>query len=154
MKKIFIACPITKYLDGNRFINDNLKVFVENMYSICQTYASEVFLALKREEYGKKLMTDICTELDYEEMQSSDLVVAIPEDSKGTAVELGWASVMKKKLILILDRNTRYTPLVYGLGDITDAVCIWYEGELNESVLAQIPGAIERLKKGLVISDE
>lgn len=154
MKKIFIACPITKYLDGNRFTNDNLKVFIEKMYSICQTHASEVFLALKREEYGKKLMTDVCTELDYEEIKSSDLVVAIPEDSKGTAVELGWASVMKKKLILILDRNARYTPLVYGLGDITDAVSIWYEGELNENVLSQVPGAIEKLNKGLLESNE
>ena len=47
-------------------------------------------------------MKDTCTELDFEEMKTADLVVAIPEDSKGTAVELGWASCMKLKYCLFL----------------------------------------------------
>ena len=97
MKKIFIACPISKYIDGDKFINSDFKFFIEELYSICQKYVPNVFLALKREKYGKKLMKDICTELDFEEMKKTDCVIAIPEDSKGTAVELGWASYMGKK---------------------------------------------------------
>ena len=66
MKKIFIACPISKNIDGNKFINNDFKIFIEELYKLCQKYASNVFLALRREEYGKKMMKDTCTELDFE----------------------------------------------------------------------------------------
>ncbi|MBR4410209.1 MAG: nucleoside 2-deoxyribosyltransferase [Firmicutes bacterium] len=146
MKKIFIGCPITKYLDHDVFTDDHFRAFIEGMYDLCSEYADEVFLALKREEFGKKLMTDVCTELDFEEMKTADLVVAIPEDSKGTAVELGWASAMKKKIILVLDRNCRYTPLIYRLGDITETISIWYDGTLDEEVLRRVSEAIKAIE--------
>lgn len=144
MKKIFIACPISKYIDGDKFINNDFKIFIEELYNVCQKHASKVFLALRREEYGKKLMKDTCTELDFEEMKTTDLVVAIPEDSKGTAVELGWASCMKIKILLLLDSNQRYTPLISGLKDITDVETIWYDGNLNKDVLTNIDNMIKK----------
>lgn len=150
MYKIFIGCPITKYLNGNIFTNEDFKRFINKVYDICTNYADEVFLALKREEFGKNIMSDVCTELDYKEMMTSDLVVAIPDDSKGTAVELGWASVMKKRIILILNTRIRYTPLITGLNDITDTVTVLYDGELNNKVLSQITEAIKKIEKGLL----
>lgn len=150
MYKIFIGCPITKYLNGNIFTNEDFKRFINKVYDICTNYADEVFLALKREEFGKNIMSDVCTELDYKEMMTSDLVVAIPDDSKGKAVELGWASVMKKRIILILNTRIRYTPLITGLNDITDTVTVWYDGELNNKVLSQITEAIKKIEKGLL----
>ena len=115
------------------------------MYEICQKYTSYVFLALRREEYGKKLMEDICTELDFEEMKTSDIVIAIPEDSKGTAVELGWASHMQKKIILLLDRNQRYTPLISTLNDITDTDIVWYENSINKETLDSVEQIIRKI---------
>ena len=144
MRKIFIACPMSKYIDKGKFTNKNFKIFIETLYSICQEYAQEVFLALQREEYGKKLMKDTCTELDFEEMKTADLVVAIPEDSKGTAVELGWASCMEIKILLILDRNQRYTPLISGLNDITNTKIIWYDKKLDKNVLDNIEKLIKK----------
>lgn len=144
MKKIFIACPMSKYIDNGMFTNKNFKEFIENLYDICQEYAQEVFLALLREEYGKRLMKDTCTELDFEEMKTTDLVVAIPEDSKGTAVELGWASCMEIKILLILDRNQRYTPLISGLNDITNTKIIWYDKKLDKNVLDNIEKLIKK----------
>lgn len=143
MKKIFIACPISKYIEGNEFTNNEFKQNIERIYDICQKYTSNIFLALRREEYGKKLMKDICTELDFEEMKNSDIIVAIPEDSKGTAVELGWASCMKKRIILILDHTQRYTPLVSGLKDITDTDIIWYENNIDKDTLFNIEKRIQ-----------
>lgn len=137
-KKIFIACSISKYIDGNRFIDSNYRRFTEKLYNICSTYSDYVFMALRREKYGKKLMKEMCTELDFDEMKATDLVVAIPEDSKGVAVELGWASVLKKRIVLVLDRNKRYTPLVSGLGDMTRVKIIWYENNLDEMLLGNI----------------
>ena len=144
MKKIFIACPISKYIDGDKFINNDFKIFIEELYNVCQKHASKVFLALRREEYGKKLMKDTCTELDFEEMKTTDLVIAIPEDSKGTAVELGWASSMKIKTIIILDRSQRYTPLISGLNNITKTEIVWYDKEINEDVLIEVEKLIQK----------
>ena len=144
MKKIFIACPISKYIDKDEFTNNNFKFFIEKLYNICQKYVPEVFLALKREEYGKKLMKDTCTELDFEEMKTTDLVIAIPEDSKGTAVELGWSSSMKIKTIIILDRSQRYTPLISGLNNITKTEIVWYDKEINEDVLIEVEKLIQK----------
>lgn len=138
MNKIFIACPISKYIKGHEFVNNDFRLFIEELYNICQSFVPEVFLALKREKYGKNLMPDTCTQLDYAEMINSDLIIAIPDDSKGTAVELGWASVLKKKIILILDNNERYTPLISGLNDITDTQIICYNNTLNSEVLFEV----------------
>ena len=143
MKKIFIACPISKYIEGNEFTNNEFKQNIEKIYDICQKYTSNIFLALRREEYGKKLMKDTCTEFDFEEMKNSDIIVAIPEDSKGTAVELGWASCMKKRIILILDHTQRYTPLISGLKDVTDTDIIWYENNIDKDTLFNIEKRIQ-----------
>lgn len=143
MRKVFIACAFSKYLDGTVFTDDAFAAFLRKLYRLCQTYASEVFLAAEREEYGKNLMKDVCTELDFEEMKTSDIVVAIPDDSKGVAVELGWASWMQKKLVLILNLNQRYTPLISGLGDITETTTLFYEGSLDETVLSRLAAVLE-----------
>ena len=147
MEKIFIACPISKYIDGEKFINNDFKIFIEALYNICQKHAPKVFLALRREEYGKKLMKDTCTELDFKEMLTTDLLVAIPEDSKGTAVEIGWASYMGKKILLILNKHQKYTPLISGLKDIADVETIWYNGELDNEVLSKVDSMIQRRSK-------
>ena len=36
-KKIFIACSISKYIDGNKFTDSNYRKFTEKLYDgICQ----------------------------------------------------------------------------------------------------------------------
>ncbi len=147
MKKIFIACPISKYIDGKRFINDDFRTFIQKLYNICHEYVPEVFLALQREEYGKKLMKDTCTVLDFNEMKTTDFVVAIPDDSMGVAVELGWASCMKIKILLLLDRNQRYTPLISGLKDITYTEIIWYDDKLDKKVLSDVETVLRKKVK-------
>lgn len=134
VNKIFLACPISKYIVKNEYCNENFKNFILDAYSICKKHSSEVFLALKREKFGKNLMPDTCTKFDYEEMKSSEIVVAIPEDSKGVAVELGWASAMKKTIILLLDKSIYFSPLIYQIHDITNCKVIWYN-DLDKELL-------------------
>lgn len=138
MNKIFIACPISKYLDGNNFTDAHFKVFIERLFRICRNYTQYVFLALEREEYGKNLMLEQCTELDYKEMADTDVVIAIPDDSLGVAVEIGWAAVMKKEILLVLEKQTPITPLISGIGDITRTTIIQYEDVLDYKVLSKI----------------
>jgi len=118
--KIFIACPISKYL-----INDGLdkefEEFIKEIYGLCKEYRENVILALDREEYGKKKMYgDECTTLDYKEMKDTDLLIAFPENSAGVAVELGWASAMKKTILVFTDKKYHQSELVKSINSITE----------------------------------
>ena len=104
-KKIFIACPISKYLteDG---IYKEFEIFIKNIYDFCQDISAITFLALDREEYGKKKMYGSdCTTADFNEIQNTDLLIAFPEDSMGVSVELGWASALGIETIVFIDKK-------------------------------------------------
>lgn len=146
MNKIFIACPFIKYIKGETFINKNYRKFTEDLYELCLEYAPETFLALKREDYGAKPVQNYSCAIDLEELKTSDVVVALPDDSMGVAVELGWASAMGKKIILVLNKYQQYSALVKNITTVTPGSVIWYEGE-EELVLPEIKVALENLRK-------
>ena len=54
-KRLFIACPISKYLteDG---INKDFEKFIKELVKLCRKHFKEVYIALEREEYGNKKM--------------------------------------------------------------------------------------------------
>lgn len=51
---------------------------------------------LNSEELAKK---------DFEEFKSSDILIDYPEESRGANVCIGWASMMKKKIIILLNEK-------------------------------------------------
>lgn len=119
-KKIFIACPISKYLtlDG---MDKDFENFIKKVYKICCNYSDNVFLALEREKYGKnKMYGSDCTIADYNEMKTTDILVAIPEDSMGVSVEIGWASAMKKKIVVFCDKKYHQSELIKSINSIVD----------------------------------
>lgn len=123
-KKLFIACPISKYLteDG---IDTNFEIFIKEVVKFCKKYFKNVFIALEREEYGKKKMYgSLCTSLDFKELQQSDVLLAIPEDSMGVSVEIGWASALKKEVIVITDSKYRQSELCKSINCITPGEAI------------------------------
>lgn len=146
MNKIFIACPFIKYVKGQEFINNNYRKFTEDLHALCLEYASEVFLALKREDYGAKPLQNYSCAIDLEELESSDIIVALPDDSMGVAVELGWASALGKQIILVLNKDCQYSALVKNITTITPGFIIWYEGE-EEWVLPEIKAVLEKIRK-------
>lgn len=117
--KIFIACPISKYLtDGG--INKDFEIFIKEIYSLCQNYSNKVFLALEREEYGKNKMYGAdCTIADFNEMKDTDLLIAFPEDSMGVSVEIGWASMQQKEILVFIDSKYKQSELVKSINSIT-----------------------------------
>ena len=120
INKTFIACPISKYLT-NDGIDKNFEEFIKEIYAFIKTISKNVFLALEREEYGKnKMYGSDCTISDYKEMLNADLLIAIPEDSMGVSVEIGWASALKIKTIVIVDKKYRQSELVKSINSIVD----------------------------------
>lgn len=136
--KIFIACPISKYLTSNG-INEDFESFIKEVYFFCKKYNNNVFLALEREEYGKnKMYGSDCTIADYNEMQDTDLLIAFPEDSMGVSVEIGWASILKKTIIVFVDSKYKQSELIKSINSITDGqrfdinTANGYESQLKE----------------------
>lgn len=145
MKKIFIACPFIKFINGTSFIKNDFKEFTEELYDLCKEYASDVFLALKREDYGNKPLPNYSCSMDLKEAESSDIVIAIPDDSMGVAVELGWMSAMEKTIILILNKNQKYSPLIKNIHKITPGKVLFYENE-EKNCLKDIKETLEYYK--------
>ena len=56
---------------------------------------------------------------------------------------------MKKKIVLILNKGKRYTPLISGLEDITDTLIIWYDKSLDDQVLHNVSLTLDTLSEGL-----
>ena len=146
MKKIFIACPFIKFVKDSKFIDEKFREFLENLYDLCIKYADDVFLALKREEFGAKPLEKYSCLMDYEEAQNSDLVIAIPGDSMGVAVELGWMSAMGKKIIIVMNKDEKYTPLVKNINKITSGKVIMFKGS-EENALPEIEDVLKHYSK-------
>ncbi len=80
-----------------------------------------VFLAIRSEEFGAKPRPpEVCTPFDLLEMLHADCVIALPEESYGVHIELGWASALNKPIILLLKQDqTMTSPLLAGLPAIS-----------------------------------
>lgn len=133
--KIFLGTPITSILNQADEINrkkdiDSIK-FIYNSLNSIESF--DTFCALKREKWGNEPMSgDICTELDYKEMEKCDMYITFPIDSHGVSVELGWGSALKKKTIILFNSNNQtLSPLHEGLHKLTDVKIIRYKSDLK-----------------------
>lgn len=126
-KRVFLAAPFTSHLKVDGF---DKSVFNEitSLISLLREFGYLVFSAHEREAFGDKIMTpDMCTSLDFKEMNQCDIVIAIISDnSYGVSLELGWASALKKPIILYMKEGQAFsTPLVEGIGKITDSINVY-----------------------------
>ncbi|NNB94888.1 nucleoside 2-deoxyribosyltransferase [Corallococcus exiguus] len=87
-----------------------------------------VFNAHRREAWGREFLTpEECTRLDFEEISSCDAFVAFPGSppSPGTHVELGWASALRKPIVLLLEEGKEYAFLVRGLHTVSNVTSLY-----------------------------
>lgn len=141
--KYFIAYPFTKIIDTDTGLVKQCDFcFLANLRDCLLRNHHDVFLAHFRENWGKDLMTDSeCTVDDYKEMTESDAVISFPGNpiSGGVHIEMGWASILKKKIYMFLEEGAHYSPLITGLGEITDVTYIYYNKKTNiEKLVNQI----------------
>lgn len=95
------------------------------------------------------------TKRDYTEISRSDLFIAFPgvPASPGTHVEIGWASAIKKPMILLLEKNQKHTFLVTGLEHQANVEFIWFEdpGEIYDHLDAAVERVLARNGEETVI---
>lgn len=127
--RIFIAYPFTSKLRENGLLP---KEYVEELMTLkreLEKMGNKVILAHEREGWGKDILPpEVCTKLDFEEIVKADLILAYPGNppSGGVHIELGWASALGKRIIIIKKSNDNYSPLVDGLWEITSVKYISY----------------------------
>ena len=63
----------------------------------------------------------------FDTLQSCDLLVAWPAESRGANVLIGWASVLRKKIIILLDENDTLSVVHAGLDSLTKIQIIRYK---------------------------
>lgn len=139
-KKIFLAAPFSQYLVDGVFEKYAFDKII-SMISVLRKHGYSVFSAHERENFGEQLMEpSTCTPLDFKEINQCDIVVALIEDSSfGVSLELGWASALRKPIILYQKLGAPFSsPLIEGICEITDTKLV---SDINTLLLA-----IEKLK--------
>lgn len=146
MKKIFLAGPFKSLVDSNTGVMSDASI---GLFSVIIDYFEErgweVHSAHRRENWGRDFMTpDECTLQDYGEIARCDYFVAFPGSpaSPGTHMELGWASALRKPVIMLLQAEKTYAYLVQGLRQITQVESIEYND--NQIDPQRIEAAITR----------
>ena len=129
--KIFLAAPFHNYVGGEGVRMKQEKIeLIERVLDYLRSKGYEVHNAHEREEWGKDWYSpDVCTPLDFQQIRESDILIAMPGNppSGGVHIEIGWATALDKRVILLLDGNKTYSNLVVGLGSVGKVDYIKYE---------------------------
>ena len=129
-KRAFLGAPFAGYLDPvTGVVAGNKRVMIEQLIECLQTKDYEVRNAHVREDWGGRWMApEVCTPLDYEEIATADLFVALlgSPGSGGVHVELGWATALGTRVVMLLEEEGRYSSLIYGLGEVGNVRYVRY----------------------------
>ena len=131
--QIFLGAPFTQDINENTKIMSSQKTnIITGLMEYLENRGHVVKNAYSREKFGKDLMHPlVCTKKDFNEVKNCDLFLAIVGNppSGGVHIELGWASALDKKIILLLHEGFDYSPLVSGLSSVTNAKIIRFKNE-------------------------
>ncbi len=128
--KAFLAAPFNDYMDPQtgRMYEDKIKL-IATLIKYLEMKGYKVQNSHKREGWGEIRMShEVCTPLDYEQIKDADVLVAIPgtPPSGGVHIELGWASALGIRTVILLEEGKNYSKLVLGLGKVGKVDYITY----------------------------
>jgi len=128
---VFVAARFTTAIENGIF-DSELKRNIEIIHEAIRSLGVILYSSHHIEKYGENLSyAEDAVERDISQISICDIFVALLEDklSAGVCTELGWASFMGKKIILIVPNNFNMdqVPLIKGLNTITYCEIIRYE---------------------------
>lgn len=139
--KIFLAAPFKGLIDPKTgAFCPHMRNHLESICSYLTQQGYEVYNSHRREDWGKAFMSpEECTYTDFNDIINSKFFLAFPGSppSPGTHIELGWASALKKPMLLFLEKNKDYAYLVKGLHTIADVSYCYYEHAADSSTIIQ-----------------
>ena len=101
---IFVAARFTSAIKEDIF-NEDLKAQIDTVHEVVKSLDFKLFSAHKNEKFGNALEDpDIFVKRDLKEISEASLLIAIldKEISSGVCIELGWASLISKPIILVI----------------------------------------------------
>ncbi|MGI9001659.1 MAG: nucleoside 2-deoxyribosyltransferase [Pseudonocardia sp.] len=127
--RIYVGGPFQAVLDdGLLRINDDYRALYQELIDEFEDCGWQVFNAHRREAWGAQMIDGPrATRLDFEDVAACDVFVAAPGDrpaSPGTHIEIGWASALGKRIILLLQDECTYADLVTGLPSVADVTFV------------------------------
>lgn len=145
--KVFLAMPYTQLCNKKtNEVKQEYRKFFEKLTSEIKNLGCEYFLAHEREKWGKNYCSaEESTKIDYETIKNSDLVCIIPgvPHSGGVHVEIGWASANGRKLRIFLKNNFPYSPMVTGIGCLTETKYFYYNDDYSDELIGMIVNSIK-----------
>ncbi len=152
--KVFLGGPMQHAVDRNGF-DPRLRHVLSTTIKVLESNGIFVFSAHMAEDFGgydAAGKEDIVAQRDFEWMSQCDVYVAVlpagsdnlPYRSDGTHVELGWASALRKPIILISSIGVLHSVLVQGLRILSPVRCMELEGlEMSPESILEVLHAIE-----------
>lgn len=143
---VLIGGPLTSLVDAEGRMDAAHRRRYETLIEFFSSRGWGVLSAHREEGWGSAIVSpEECTSRDYEWMLQCDLFVAFPgaPASPGTHVEIGWASAMKRPMILLLEEGHTHAFLVTGIGTVATARFLPYRE--GEAFLGELSALVEEL---------
>lgn len=104
---------------------------VKRLVGFLESKGNSVFNVHVERNFGKNGWdaSDIVAKWALDEMKKSELLIAYPGNppSGGVHMEIGWASIMDKRIILLLKKDREYSPMIHGLKEIAKVDVVEFE---------------------------
>ena len=146
--KIFFASPFSQFCEEDSDIILENRWFFEKIIKFFKENNLDYFCSQEREEWGEKYISPSESIIaDTKAISECDLFLAIPGNpiSGGVHVEIGWASNQKKKMIVFLDKNLEYSPMIMGLKELTECEFVYYEDLISDNTINLIINKIKEV---------
>lgn len=144
--KVFIAAPFGQKLDGLGNYDPVYRQSLEMLHSSIEGEGYQVFASQRNENWGQSpLDPNDCVQVDYEEMSTSDVVIAVlgSSPSLGVCVELGWASALQIPLVIV-GKDAEASSMIVGLHKVSAVSYIPVDLEDLEISVSQLLDDIQR----------
>ncbi|MGH3935272.1 MAG: nucleoside 2-deoxyribosyltransferase, partial [Pseudonocardiaceae bacterium] len=155
--RIYVGGPFQAVFDNGLLrINDDYRALYQELLDEFEDCGWQVFNAHRREAWGAQMLDDSrSTRLDFEDVAACDVFVATPgarPASPGTHIEIGWASALGKKIILLIQDECEYAALVTGLPSVADVTFVPFA--FGRPVARAVSRIIDQLGAGPAKSSE
>jgi hydroxymethylcytosylglucuronate/cytosylglucuronate synthase len=145
-RKVYVGGPFQAVLDGDRLrIDARYQALYEELIDAFEQRGWQVFNAHRREAWGGQMLdAPTSTRTDFTDIADCDLFVATPgarPASPGTHIEIGWASALGKRIVLLLQAGESYAALVNGLPTVADVTFVPFR--FGTPVADAVAGALD-----------
>ena len=118
---VFLAAPFLSDIDpATGSLRSGAQELIKTLVDHFEGRGFEVQNAHRREAWGAAFLAPSdYTRLDFDEIEAADVLVAIPGSppSPGTHIEIGWATALRKPVVLLFEPGKTYAGLLRGLGE-------------------------------------